>query len=272
MLLKMLLKLNHKSLIPLSLMVSLLACEGGTTGAGANSGGPPIEGGYDNLYLTGDWIGTISPDAAKPEYLYYIRCGADGFAFAGADSRDSDWSDMDHTTYSWVRESGAFTISIIREDELTFFEGDLRAGGLIAEGRYQKVVGGDSRGTGHFSAVISGGPGTFSVGDQLPGLWSGEMELPDDSMLAVSLEINQFDHIVSGNINGVDLNLVDWTAGLPLFYDIDSVGRLQSSSFSMIDGSALNMELMLVDEAGEMLSAKALHSTYGQVYFSLSKN
>ena len=250
-------------------MLALIAtCKGSSSDTGAGAGGsPPVV--YDNSYMAGDWLGSIEPNNQKEPYLFYLRCLADGFPYAGADARENDWNDSDYTTFTWVRPSGAFTVSVIRGDALVLFEGVMTLGGLVIEGRYLQVLGGNLSGGGDFSAVPSGGPGTFVQGDQLPGSWRGELSTLDGILVPIQLEVDSLDRIISGHIDGNQFDLSGWPGGIPIFYEIDSVGRTSSLTVSVMDGSTLQVPFMLVDEDGALVSGKAEHSVLGKVTFNL---
>jgi len=184
---------------------------------------------------------------------FYIQCGENGFPFAGADARLHDWTLLDTTTFSWVRPRGQVSISVITGTELLFFDGVFDLTGTVIAGDYVKVLDGNEAGHGTFDAYQSPGPGTFVLDHLLPGFWSGQIVDAGGIEHPIEWTIDELGRITEGSFNGSAMDFSAWPGGLPLGFDLDSVGRLQGISIPNQVGNWIHLNYMLVDEVGQFL-------------------
>ncbi|MCH2111932.1 MAG: hypothetical protein MK213_03665 [Planctomycetes bacterium] len=160
---------------------------------------------------------------------------------------------MDATTFSWVRPRGQVFISVITGTELLFLDGSFDLTGTVVLGDFVKVIDGNEVGRGSFEAYQSPGPGTFVLEQLLPGYWSGNIVDAGGNKHPLEWTVDEFGRVTEGSFSGSAMDFSAWPGGLPLGFELDSVGRLHGISIPNQAGDWIQLDYLLVNEAGQFL-------------------
>lgn len=248
------------------------SCKSSSAGASSGAANGSAPGSFTTSDLAGDWTGLLDPTGdGRESYPFYLRCDGIGFPIAGADSRSRDWAVPQVLSYAWVRSSGAVSISIIQDTELLFLNGDLLGGGLFFSGSYLMLEDGVEISTGNFDSFLSSGMGSFSLGDQLQGKWSGTMEKKAASAQIVRMVVDSMGMILSGDLDGDSFLAIN--GSLPsLDLDLDSVGRLGALHLETGQGQVFDFPFLLVDERGDLFGGAGVEIGSGEVFLHLARS